>query len=336
MKLFRHYSVYSLLALAWLAGCGDSSSAPINPPPPTIGRIYVSKGNENLILRFNAGATGDASPQARLATGPNDPNSVAVDVLHDRLAATSANSAPSVDILDNVSGAGSPLRVISGAATTLKFPLRCAFDGPNDVVYVSDNSGTTLLVFGPASTVSGNVAPLRTVTTSFSFTGMALDAANNRLFLSDFSHNAIAIFDGASTLNGPVVPTRVISGTTTQLNAPDQLVLDSSGRLIVSGPAFNGGSSSLLVFANAGTANGNVAPATSSLLDRHVFGMAISSTGELYVADAGTEVPVYGNIATANGAINPIRVIAGPDTGLGFPQPGVPPLTVGIAFDPTR
>ena len=296
----------------------------------------MTKGNEDLLLRFNAGATGDASPQARLGMNPHGPSFLALDVPHDRIAAVSDNLGPTVIFLDNVSGPGSPPRVISGAATTLHSPGSCVFDSPNDLLYVADNPATVLLVFGPASTMSGSVAPLRTITTSFFFIGIALDVANNRLFLSDYVNNAIAIFDGANSLNGPVVPTRVISGAATQLNAPNQLVLDNSGRLIVSGPAFGTGPAYLLVFANAGAVNGNMAPAASAFMDRGVSQMAVSPAGELYVADAGTEVPVYGNVATANGTITPIRLITGPHTGLDFPFPSVPPLTTGIALDPTR
>jgi hypothetical protein len=342
MKLSRRglISFYAVLALTWLAGCGGSSSTPNTPPPPTIGKLYVTLTNGTQILRFNAGASGNASPQARTGIALRAPALVALDVPHDRMAVVSADVSPAIALVDNVSSGGSFPRIIAGPATTLGAPDDCALDGTNDLLYVGENLGlgvTAVLVFGPASTVTGNVAPLRTFT-ALNGGDMVLDAANNRLFLSDMVNNAILIFDGASTLSGRVVPNRVISGAATQLNGPREMVLDGSGRLIVSNPSVlsNPRFSNLLVFSNAGAANGNVAPATSSVIDRIPTQMAISPAGELYMTDGNAEVPIYGNIATASGSINPIRVIAGPDTGLNFISPGTFSLPQGIALDPTR
>ena len=164
------------------------------------------------------------------------------------------------------------------------------------------------------------------------------DSANDRLFLSDPVANTISAFDNASTLSGSVVPARVISGASTQLNVPDQMVLDSSGRLIVSNPRFLTvpQSSNILVFANAATANGNIVPTASSTMSQLPQEMALSPAGELYVVDGTAQVTVYGGVATATGAINPIRVIAGPNTGLGIFNINVPAAPVGIAVDSTR
>jgi hypothetical protein len=265
----------------------------------------VALTNEGTILRFNAGANGDASPQARMGFSPNGPQSIALDVPHDRMAGISNDGFPAVTLLDNVSSGGSIPRIIAGSATTMGSGTGvCALDSTNDLLYVGQDLGlgtAGVLVFGPASTVTGNIAPLRTITTALHIGGMVLDAANNRLFLSDGINNAILILDGASTLNGKVVPNRVITGATTQLNGPREMVLDSSGRLIVSNPSVltNPSFSTLLVFANAGAANGNVAPAASSVINRIPTQMAISPAGELYMADGDAEVPVYGNVATA-------------------------------------
>jgi hypothetical protein len=45
---------------------------------------------------------------------------------------------------------------------------------------------------------------------------------------------------------------------------------------------------------------------------------------------------VFTNIFSATGTVNPTRVIAGSQTQLDSSFPGVPPLVIGIAVDPTR
>jgi DNA-binding beta-propeller fold protein YncE len=336
MTLSR-YSLISFVAMLALAGCGGSSST-TTPPPPTIGKLYVAVANADTILRFPAGANGDASPEARFPFPRNGPTFIALDVPHNRMAISSNDGPPAVTLFDNVSQDGSAPRVIAGAATTMTAVGRCALDTTNDLLYVAADQGpgtSAVLVFGPASTVLGNIAPLRTFTTGFVPTGFVLDSANNRLFLANQANNSIAIFDNASTLTGPVTPTRTISGANTQLNSPFDMVLDNSGRLIVTS-SFSVNITGLLVFANAGVANGNVAPAASSQITQGPLQMAISPAGELYVVDGDIRVTVYGNVATASGAIHPIRVIQGPDTGLNFVMPSIPGLPAGVALDPTR
>jgi hypothetical protein len=338
------YLFVSFSAMLALAGCGGSSSTPV-PPPPTVGQIYVTLANKGQVVRFKAGDNGDVSPQARLNVSPAGPTFIAMDVPHNRIAIRFNDGTPAITLVDNVSGPATAPRVITGASTTLGIGIGdCALDSTRDLLYVAQDfvplgAGTgVVLVFGPASTIVGNIAPLRILTMPFHRSGLLLDAANDRLFLSDSVTNAITIFDNASTLTGPVVPARVISGANTQLQNPDQLALDSSGRLIVSNPRFltTPQSSNILVFANAATANGNIVPTASSTMNQLPQGMALSPAGELYVVDGSDKITVYGGIATASGAINPIRVITGPNTGLGFFQPTVLALPLGIAIDTTR
>ncbi len=349
MNLLRYYVVF-FCAMLSLAGCGGSSSTPAptpipTPPPPTIGQIYVTLANEGQVVRFKAGDNGNVSPQSRLNVSPDGPTFIAMDVPHNRIAIRFNDGTPAITLIDNVSGPVTAPRVITGVTTTLGIGIgECALDSTRDLLYVAQDfvplgAGTgVVLVFGPASTITGNVAPLRSFTLAFHLGGLLLDAANDRLFLSDPVTNTISVFDKASTLSGPVVPARAISGANTQLQNPDELVLDSSGRLIVSNPRFltNPQSSNILVFANANVANGNIAPTASSMTNQLPTEMALSPAGELYVVDGGPQITVYGGVATATGSINPIRVITGPNTGLDFFQPSTPALPLGIAIDTTR
>jgi len=322
------------LSLSLVIGCGGSSTA--TPAPPSIGKAYVTVTQSFSILRFPAAGMGNMVPQNSLKLLSDAPRYLAADVPHDRVvAAVSGLFAPKIMFVDNASTTLSPLRIISGAATTIKFPESVAVDSANDLVYVSDSS-TKVLVFGPASTISGDVAPLHTITGAFSVSGLALDAANNRLFLSD-AIGTINVFDNASTLNGTVVPDRVIAGAATQLAFPGVLAVDNSGRLIVSNRGVSPAPNTILAFANAGSVNGNVAPASVVTLSasQTPVEMAVSPSEELYVVDGNSSLNVYSNIATATGNLVPVRTISGPNTGLSTPL-GNPGGVSGIALDPTR
>ncbi len=343
MMLSRYLWV-SLSAILALSGCGGSSSTS-TPPPPPIGRIYVTLANKNQVVAFNVGDNGDVSPKGLLTFSPNGPTFIAMDVPHNRIAIRSNDGTPAITLMDNVSGPATTPRVITGASTTMGIGIgECVLDSTRDLLYVIQDfvplgGGTEgVLVFGPASTITGNIAPLRSFTLPAHQGGFLLDSANDRLFISDPVTNAISVFDNASTLSGPVVPARVISGASTQLQNPDELALDSSGRLIVSNPRFLTvpQSSNILVFANAATANGNILPTGSSTMSQLPQEMALSPAGELYVVDGTAQVTVYSGVATATGAINPVRVITGPHTGLGIFNVNVPVAPVGIAVDSTR
>src|SRR5258708_26180046 len=215
-----YYALALLLALiAVAAGCGSSGPPPPPPPPPafSVGKLYVTNSPSNAndtLLRFNAGNSGDVVPELKFDTSPQPGTQyLSLDAAHDRLAGFSG-FAKSIMIVDNVSSGSccaSP-RFVSGAATGLNFVFQGVMDSNRDVIYALNGNGvSTIVVLGPASTISGNVAPLRSLTTSATVGGIALDSVNDRLFLSDSAGNAILIFDNASTLNGALPPILAIT-----------------------------------------------------------------------------------------------------------------------------
>lgn len=314
-----------------LAGCGGSSQS--NPPPPPIpGKLYVTNGSTHSVLRFPSGATGDTAPEATASLGSDTPSWLSIDVAHNRLAILSFVT-NSILLVDNASGAMSSPRVISGAATTMSGPNVAALDSTNDLLYVVDND-TKILVFGPLATINGNVAPLRTITLPTpSITGIALDTANNRLFVMDATNTAIDIFDNASSLSGLVSPNRILTGAATQLKISANLLVDSGGRLLV---GTGSPLPSVLVYANAATISGNVAPSAAATFATVPLEMAVSPTEDLYVVDGSSSVAVFGNITVGFGSPVASHVISGPHTGLDPLFPNIPPLILGVAFDPTR
>jgi hypothetical protein len=330
----------SLFVMLTVVGCGGSQPSN-NPPPPLNGQIYVTKANFSTFLRFRAGDSGDVAPQAQRQIGPWEQTTAAFDVINDRLAAAgNGSSVPSITLIDNASAGlccNQP-RIISGTATTFFGVGTPALDGKHDLLYVVNfppfSAPPVILVFGPASTISGNVAPLRTITTTTPSVGaIALDSGNDRLF--GLTNGSVVVFDNASTLNGAVVPNRVISGSATQISQPFDFALDSTGSLLVVDAGPRTAPVHILVFNNAGTANGNVAPVASATLAIPPFQMAVSPDGQLYVVDGNPAIAVYSNITIASGNLAPARVIAGPNTNLEGGK-AIPPFIAGVAVDPTR
>jgi DNA-binding beta-propeller fold protein YncE len=141
------------------------------------------------------------------------------------------------------------------------------------------------------------------------------------LYVTDIN-SAILVFDNASTMNGNVAPGRTISGSNTTLKGPFGAWLDSSSnRLYVANVEDN----SILVFNNANTVNGNVAP------DRTISGSNTTlsapegiwldlTTNQLYVANGNNKsILVFNNASTVNGNVTPDRTVIGPNTTLNTP-----------------
>jgi hypothetical protein len=180
MKLSRYLWV-SFCAMLALVGCGGSSTS--TPPPPTIGHIYVALATQGQVTAFKAGDNGNVSPQGLFTISPSPvvPTFIAMDVPHDRLAIRSHDRTPAITLVDNVSAMNGGIglvpaqRTITGPSTTLGTGIDlCALDGTRDLLYVTQDLGAgtgVVLVFGPVSTINGNIAPLRSFTMGISFGG---------------------------------------------------------------------------------------------------------------------------------------------------------------------
>jgi len=325
-------------------GGGGGTPTPTPSPTPTpnpaaTGKLYVSNGGANSILRFDKALTagGNLTPAATISganTTLNAPAFITLDAIADRLYVAN-NGDISILIFDNIStkkGNVAPERTIFGSLTTLTTPTDVALDRGRDLLYVADD--IDIHVFASASAANGNVAPARNLSPGFSVSAIFIDAANDRLFAADQADNAIAIYDNASTLNGPVTASRVVQGVATHLATPGGLQVDGSGRLVVS----NASPASITIYTNAAIANGNIAPVAEikgsntgfSVPDQIVVNP--SGTGTLYNADPGAaRVAIYANFSTANGNIAPTRSINGANTTL-----TVGGQPVGVALDNTR
>ena len=131
------------------------------------------------------------------------------------------------------------------------------------------------------------------------------------IYVSNSSGNSILRFESASTASGNVVPNATIAGSSTQLTSPQYLTVDvTNNRLYIA----NEGASSVLVFENASTINGNTAPSrtisgTNTTLVSPVGVELDSSRDLLYVADGGQAL-VFATASTVNGNVAPARTIS--------------------------
>ena len=131
-----------------------------------------------------------------------------------------------------------------------------------------------------------------------------------QLYVSNESANAIVRFNKAFTTTGNIAPAATISGPTTHLNSPEYLALDAAAdRLFVA----NLGGSSILVFDQASTKTGDIAPSreitgpTTGLISP--VDLAYDKARDmLYVAD-GPDILVFNSASTANGDVAPARDI---------------------------
>lgn len=329
-----------------VGGGGGGTPTPTPSPTPTpnpaaTGKLYVSVSTTDAILFFDNAftANGNATPAATItgaATTLNNPGFITLDPAADRLYVANTSDL-SVLIFDNVSANTgtvnkAPNRTIAGPLTTLIGPTDVSFDRVRNQLYVAD--GRDIIIFGAtALSTGGNVAPTRTLTTTFTLgiSGIFLDAANDRLYAADPSPPfAINVYDKASTLaSGPITPTRTITGAATLLGTPGAIQIDGAGRLVVS----NSSPASITIYAAGASANqapiAQIAGTNTGMSVPDQIAVNTSGTGSVYNADPGAaRVAVFANLNSLTGTVSnaPARAITG------LPTAGA----VGVALDNTR
>ena len=299
----------------------------------TPSRLYTSDFNNNSISVFNnaGSADGNIYPDRTVigaATLLNEPSSIWLDKASDRLYVADYN-ASSILVFNNAStinGNAAPARVISGAATTLNAPYSVLYDAGSDSLYVPDCVTNSVLIFNSASTINGNVAPSRSISGASTTLACPLtvwyDATSDQLYVSNYDGQSVSVFSNASTATGNVAPSRTITGGNTTLSGPFPLWLDPISDQLYVG---NYDSSSILVFNNASTADGNIAPSRTisgaSTTLSELWGLFLdAANNRLYVMDPGAAgVLVFNSASTINGNVTPDRTITGSNTGFSYP-----------------
>jgi hypothetical protein len=292
------------------------------------GNLWVSDTDRDAIKGYAPSASGSAAPFATvsgdLSAAHSCTNGIAADSggsLYTTSAGNGCSRAtytgiagvpPSIQVFAPGTGEYGVARIITGAATGLTDPQTIAVDGAGNIYVVNGDAQTgfhqRVLVF--AAGASGNVAPVRTITSSAvspngGVTGIGVDALGEIALASrpvpfpsapDGSAAGIFVFDPAAGANA--TPVRTITGPATTIaptDAKTPLAVDAAGNAYLRERTSSG--PQLLRFAPG--ANGNVAPASSTSLNpstgegNATLGVAVDGAGRAYVAAGTQSVDVY-------------------------------------------
>lgn len=239
-----------------------------------VGQIYVggvSATSGPSVLVFAAGASGTATPSRTIlgtagsTTNFSTPIALALDS-GGLLYVLGAGTQPSIAVYSAAAtGAATPIRVLSGALTQVSVAQDLTVDAGGNI-YVTSGSGTSwaVLVFGPGSV--GNVAPVRTITSS---NGVALNGlqgiaadGNGDIFVVNYPPGGppATIVEFAAGASGNVTPVKTIAGPATGMVNVGGLTLDASANIYVVGSSSTTAPFGLTVSQFLSTVSGNVSP----------------------------------------------------------------------------
>ena len=175
-------------------------------------------------------------------------------------------------------------------------------------------------ISGFARLANGNVAPDRVIegqNTSLSRTmhGLAYDDIHDEIIVPVALSGAVLVFRGGATGDEP--PLRVIQGSKTGMIRPQTVEVDPVNNEIV---AADSSSRAILVYDRM--ANGDVEPLRkiggSKTLFRDIIGIAVDPVRNVILASTRSTDGFSGILMfdrTANGNVDPVRKIGGPNTG---------------------
>jgi sugar lactone lactonase YvrE len=233
----------------------------------------------------------------------------------------------------DAAGDAAPIRTISGWNTRLRQPagVAVADDGTIYVVNLSTYINDYGSVQGYAAETSANDRFSRTLvgraTGLASPQGLALDRADT-LYVASGQLQRITVYVPRATRE--TAPVRTLEGRNTELVSATAVALDAVGDLYVADKVYASGLNAYgpdlgAVRVYRPGAQGNEAPVRTITGGYTKLngpgGLAIDSKGNVYVPNrwgAGTgSVTIYG--PEADGDVRPLRMIAGPATGLQSP-----------------
>ncbi len=290
-------------------------------------------------------AAGDIPP-ARVIIGPKtemkQSTSIAVDgsgeiyVANDIISQDRVTSAATITVYaPNATGDAMPIRTITGFDTRMSRPSGIAVAG-DGTLYVAntgvwnDDHGSVKVYRAAADDSELPIRTLMRIGTGFlEPAGLALGRGDTLYVISAAPFiRRITVYPPHA--DGEVGPLRTLEGGNTQLESPSGLALDRVGRLYVSdrreasGLNAYGPDLGAIRIYDAG-ADGDEAPIRtilgSSTRLNGPGGLAIDRIGNVYVPNYwGTgpgSVTIYG--PEADGDVRPLRMLAGPATGLQSP-----------------
>ena len=207
----------------------------INTPHGTFGiavdedkhELFLTVQHEHALVVYRKEAEGDEKPLRRLEgnkTQLEDPHGIALDpgsglmfvsnhgsTNERQKVGTGRFNPPSITIYPmTAEGNTAPLRIIEGPKTQLDWPAAMAFDPDRGELYVANDAGNSLLVFGANDT--GDAAPRRVINgpkTGIRYpTGLYLDRKNREVWLANMGNHSATAY--SMDANGNTAPLRTI------------------------------------------------------------------------------------------------------------------------------
>jgi hypothetical protein len=207
--------------------------------------------------------------------------------------------------------------------------LNTKLNNPSDMVVtkeqtlvVSNIATPSITSYKDASAANGNLKPDGNVqgaqTLLVNPTSMAINTEEDLLFVTAAVGvpSGIAVYEGASTsvFNGNLAPTRGIISN--DLNNPLGINFGANDELYVA----NTGNNNVVVFTNASTKNGTVAPertiTSPSFAGQPLWAVFIDAHDTMFVVNGNGAIYIFDNASTLNGSANPDFTLRIPIAGL--------------------
>jgi hypothetical protein len=238
-----------------------------------------------------------------------------------KLYVTTGDSILRFDNAFSVRGNIAPAAAIAGALTTLSTPRALQIDAATDRLYVANQRAGSILVFSPASTATGNVAPSAILAGSntglSSPVAIALDTTRNILYVADGT--TIFVYGNIASLSGPT-NTGAAQSFVAGFTISGMFVDPANNILYVADAADN----IVAVFQSANTQTG-IGFAAQTIVGPDTglskpTGVVLDPAGRLFVSNPGTpSLTAYPNPTVTTGDALPAVIIQGNSTGLNSP-----------------
>jgi len=230
------------------------------------GNIYVTDADNSSVAIFGPNASGDAAPTGIISgqsTGLDFPSGIALDASGKIYVANQSGASVTIYAAGTTGNTAPTVTITTG----LSRPNGLALDGKGNI-YIADEGNGNILEF--AANPTGNETATATITTGLGYVhALALDSAGN-IYVTDanggggvgslwnrfFTVYAAVAATGSVTVyaagaTGNATPTATISGSSTGLNHPNGIAIDSDGNIYVA----NNGGPSVTVYAKGATGN---------------------------------------------------------------------------------
>ncbi len=171
--------------------------------------IFVANSS-NSVTVYARTAYGDAAPIRTISgasTGLGSPRGIAVDNVNNEIFVANFSTKSITVYARTAYGDVAPIRTISGASTGLSYPIGIAVDNVNNEIFVTNYYATANSITVYARTADGDVAPIRTFSTTDVPKGIDVDNVNNEVFVTE-GYYSVNVYP--RTANGNATPIRSI------------------------------------------------------------------------------------------------------------------------------